>query len=188
MNSLKLTHRGVMIDLLDPKPEDIDRADIAHALAHLARFTGHGDGAYSVAQHCVGVAELARLDCEPRAVQAWCLLHDAEEAYLGDANSPLKAAMRDVARRDGRTMSDFDCITTRLRSAISLRFGVRIVDVSAWDHAAALLEVECNGPHSCDAHTWPEYRGPRPRLPGGVWPAELAEFLWLQRAGELGLL
>jgi hypothetical protein len=187
MNTRKLTHCGIMIDLLAPSPEDIVLRDIAHALARCVRFTGHGDNVYTVAQHCVVVAELARLAGESRAVQAWALLHDAEEAYTNDVPSPMKAAVRELCSIRG-VPSVFDIIAKQLQWAVSTRFGIPIVDVKRYDDAASLLEVECNGPHSCAAHSWPEYRGPRPTaLPGGVWGTELAEFLWLQRAAELGI-
>ena len=62
-----------------------DIEDIAHALAHLCRFTGHTDQFYSVAQHCWQASHLI----EPTQALG-ALLHDAGEAYTGDVSSPLK--------------------------------------------------------------------------------------------------
>ena len=76
---------------LDPKPEDFDLEDIAHSLAMKCRFNGHCNQFYSVAQHCVYVAE----ECDRRWPQRldlciWGLLHDIEEAYLPDIPRPIK--------------------------------------------------------------------------------------------------
>ena len=57
---------------------------IAFALSNINRFTGHV-GQYSVAQHCVMIAE--KLPTEHKLSG---LLHDAPEAYLGDVSAPLK--------------------------------------------------------------------------------------------------
>ena len=54
---------GRRLDLLNPSPLDIEVEDIAHGLARVARWNGQtkGDHAFSVAQHCVLVEELAVL-------------------------------------------------------------------------------------------------------------------------------
>ena len=44
---------------LDPKPEDLDIRDIAHALSLVCRFTGHTRSFYSVADHSLRVSYLA---------------------------------------------------------------------------------------------------------------------------------
>lgn len=71
----------------DPRPEDIDINDIAHALSMQCRFGGHVKEFYSVAQHSVHVSE----HCSP-ADALWGLLHDASEAYIVDIPRPLKYA------------------------------------------------------------------------------------------------
>lgn len=44
---------------MDPRPEDLDILDIAHALSLLCRFGGHCQRFYSVAEHSVHVSTLA---------------------------------------------------------------------------------------------------------------------------------
>lgn len=85
-----LTHSGISFNLLNPDPDLIEIEDIAHALSHLCRFTGHTNRFYSVAEHSFR----ASLHVAPEfALEA--LLHDATEAYLGDVSSPLKALLRE---------------------------------------------------------------------------------------------
>lgn len=80
--------------LTQPRARDIRIGDIAFATAHINRFTGHV-GVYSVAEHCVHVARRVRDLGGSEEEQLVALLHDATEAYCGDASSPLKAAMRE---------------------------------------------------------------------------------------------
>ena len=74
---------GRRLDLLNPSPLDIEIEDIAHGLARVARWNGQtkGDNAFSVAQHCVLVEELA-VHLDPaldRRARLAALLHDAPE-------------------------------------------------------------------------------------------------------------
>jgi uncharacterized protein len=109
---------GRRLDLLDPSPLDIEIEDIAHGLARVARWNGQttGDHAFSVAQHCVLVADLFR-HLQPDAKRAhilMALLHDAPEYVIGDMISPFKAAIG----------IDYKAFELRLLSAIHLRFGL----------------------------------------------------------------
>lgn len=79
------TYTGLFVDPFDMNEEDIDIEDIAHALSHIPRFAGHTKKFYSVAQHCVWVAE----HC-PQPYMLGGLLHDAAEAYLMDIPTPVK--------------------------------------------------------------------------------------------------
>lgn len=109
---------GRRLDLLDPSPLDIEIEDIAHGLARVARWNGQtrGDHAFSVAQHCVLVEQIAahldsRLD---RAQRLAALLHDAPEYVIGDMISPFKTALG----------LDYKAFEKRLMAAIHIRFGL----------------------------------------------------------------
>jgi hypothetical protein len=84
---------------LDPRVEDIDPADVAHALSLLCRYGGHSKRFMSVAEHCVLMSEaVAPINA------LWALLHDATEAYLGDMIRPLKYAMTEYRAAEYRLM------------------------------------------------------------------------------------
>lgn len=76
---------GRRIDPLAPDEDQIDLADIAHALSNICRFTGHTREFYSVAQHSILVSRIL-----PPELRLAGLLHDASEAYLSDVSSPVK--------------------------------------------------------------------------------------------------
>lgn len=92
-----LTYTGATIYPLDPREDEVNIYDIAHALANICRYTGHVSSFYSVAQHSVLVSEA----CEDRVARPHeqeetkqmaleGLMHDASEAYLGDVARPIK--------------------------------------------------------------------------------------------------
>jgi uncharacterized protein len=91
------TYTGKRFYPLDPRTEEIDIEDIAHALSNQCRFAGHVKTFYSVAEHSVRVAtyllslmgwNVQRQDVRRIALTA--LLHDASEAYLTDIHRPIK--------------------------------------------------------------------------------------------------
>src|SRR5690554_6756883 len=109
---------GRRLDLLDPSPLDVEIEDIAHGLSRVARWNGQteGDWAFSVAQHCLLVEELA-VRLSPGLPLPWrlaALLHDAPEYVVGDLISPFKAAVG----------LDYKALEQRLFSAILLRFSL----------------------------------------------------------------
>ncbi len=85
---------------LDPRVEDIDPVDIAHALSLLCRYGGHSRTFYSVAEHCVLMSHAVA-----PGNALWALLHDATEAYMGDLIRPLKRAMPNYAAAEDRLMA-----------------------------------------------------------------------------------
>lgn len=84
------TYSGAWINPLDPKPDDINITDIAHALANQCRFTGHVAQFYSVAQHSCHVSSLLEAEGRSLELQWEGLLHDASEAYISDLARPVK--------------------------------------------------------------------------------------------------
>jgi hypothetical protein len=90
------TFTGKMFYPLRPVVRDICIEDIAHALSHQCRFSGHTRHHYSVAQHSVHVYQAVkssrRWPAPADKLLRWALLHDASEAYLVDLPSPLKAS------------------------------------------------------------------------------------------------
>lgn len=71
----------------------MDIRDIAQSLAQINRFTGHCHRPYSVAEHSLLVATLAKREGKSAVIQLACLMHDAHEAYSSDMSSPAKHAI-----------------------------------------------------------------------------------------------
>lgn len=133
---------GRRLDLLDPSPLDIEIEDIAHGLGRVARWNGQtaGDHAFSVAQHCVLVEQIA-FHVNPKLAKParlLALLHDAPEYVIGDMISPFKAAL-------GIDYREFE---KRLMTAIGIRFGLPArpgseleSEIKRADRMAAYLEA-----------------------------------------------
>lgn len=102
------TYTGKRFFPLDPRPEDIDPVDIAHALSMLCRFGGHCSRFYSVAEHSVLMAKHGGTTHHERL---WLLLHDAAEAYLVDVPRPIK-----------RQLPVYQAAEVKLLQAIAARF------------------------------------------------------------------
>jgi hypothetical protein len=85
-----LTYKKLEFYPLDPKIEDIDIEDIAHALSLLCRANGHFKHFYSVALHSINCAYEAMKRGYSNRVVLGCLLHDGSEAYLADITRPVK--------------------------------------------------------------------------------------------------
>lgn len=83
------TYSGVAYYPADPRVDDVRLVDIAHALSHQCRFSGHTDRFYSVAEHSVYVSQ-----CVPPEHALVALMHDAPEAYIGDMTRPVKELFR----------------------------------------------------------------------------------------------
>lgn len=121
------THTGRVIDLSRFSEDDVDIEDIAHALAHIVRFTGHANKPYTVAQHSMLVCDLT-----PQPHKRWALLHDAAEAYFGDVSLPLKTLL-----------PDYRAIEERAQKIIAGRFGMSWplpAEVQEADREALLIE------------------------------------------------
>lgn len=187
MRSFADDHRGPYIKMFsgrkfyldDPRAEDMHVDDIARNLAGINRYTG--SSRFSVAQHCVVSAVMAKIHYpEEKLLAARMLVHDASEAYYGDVSSPLKSLIPDYRNLEDRAQLEvekkFDI--TFLGERL-----VKEVDFRMW-----LTEREFlfNGRHGATA----DYAGPlKPFADAdfllGEWPAEFAEEQWLIAHKEL---
>lgn len=102
------TYTGRAFWPLDPRVDEIDIEDIAHALALQCRYAGHSLEFYSVAEHSCHVSDY----CSPD-MALWGLLHDASEAYLTDVVRPIKGHL------DG-----YRAIEAHVMAAVARRFGL----------------------------------------------------------------
>ncbi|KNC94881.1 hypothetical protein [Trabulsiella odontotermitis] len=87
------TLSGKKFRYLSATVDDIETEDIAMALSHICRFSGHLPEFYSVAQHSVLCSQLV-----PAEFAFEALMHDASEAYCQDIPAPLKALLPDYRR------------------------------------------------------------------------------------------
>jgi hypothetical protein len=112
---------------IDPRADEVDIHDIAHALAHQCRFGGHCSRFYSVAEHSVLVSEIV-----PPEMALSALLHDATEAYCVDVPRPLKPYL-----------AGYKEIEQRIWQAIAERFGLPCdmpAEIKDADNAVLLAE------------------------------------------------
>ena len=84
------TYTGIHFYPTEPKSEDLDIRDIAHALSLLCRGNGHVKYFLSVGQHCIRCAREASARGYGDRIALICLLHDASEAYMSDVPRPTK--------------------------------------------------------------------------------------------------
>lgn len=104
------TYLGNRIDLTYPDPRQISIIDIAQALGNQCRFTGQVAEFYSVAEHCMHCSDLV-----PDEYKLAALLHDAQEAFIADLSTPMKAEV-------GRAYRD---VEDRIVHALDHRFDMR---------------------------------------------------------------
>jgi hypothetical protein len=102
------TFTGRRFDVFAPNPDHIHLLDIATALAHTCRFSGHVPYHYSVGQHSLLMSRVV-----PPAVALEALLHDAAEAYLGDVPRPIRQGLQ-----------DYNAVMGLVETAVAQRFGL----------------------------------------------------------------
>ena len=134
-----LTAAGRYFDFSDPVASEIGIGEIAHALSHICRFTGHVRQFYSVAEHSWHVSHLV-----PRGDELAGLLHDAPEAFIGDVSKPLKMLLPDYA-----------LIEERVEAAVLARFGLSApLPDSVKDADRQMLRVEQVQAMPSAGHDW----------------------------------
>lgn len=86
------TYSGLVIPIYSIEQWDIVPGDIAHSLAYQCRFNGHTNRFYSVAEHSMLIASYVDKQREGQNLELRlaALLHDAQEAYIGDIIEPIQ--------------------------------------------------------------------------------------------------
>lgn len=158
------TFTGKRFYPIDPRPEEIDIRDIAHALSMQCRYTGHVSRFLSVAEHSLGVASLL-----PQELKLAGLMHDASEAYLADIARPIKHC------------SDFGDLYRvaehRLMGCIAEKFGLDFDHPLIKEADDAMIYVEANAlmpPDPCWTQWW------RPILIGSSMEIENLDPHWAE--------
>jgi hypothetical protein len=168
------TASGRKFDFVNIEANEILIDDIAHALSHVNRFTGHTRIAYSVAQHSVMVSRIVPVE---HALAG--LLHDATEAYLGDVSTPLK-----------QLLPEYKALEARVEAHVLGTFGLPAILPKAVKHAdLVMLATEKRDlmPRPIEGpETWRILEGIEP-LPMHLapLPAASARSLFLERFREL---
>ena len=110
------TFTGDIFYPLDPRLEEIHLEDVAHALSHKARFTGHTREFYSTGEHSIRVALYLESVGASFMEQFIGLHHDDSDAYLPDVPTPLKvlpefAWFRELEKKiQGLCFEKFGCV------------------------------------------------------------------------------
>lgn len=170
--------------LKNPRDNEIHIPDIAYHLAGINRYTG--GSRYTVAQHCVVAAEMAkRFYPDDKFLPAKMLIHDAAEAYYNDMSSPLKALNPDYeALLDEADLAICD------RFELNFLLDYKEIDTRMWlterevvyrDHMPADFNDDIEGvkeePFPLNDCQMADYFE--------AWPAHHAEREWLWACAEL---
>jgi hypothetical protein len=174
------TYTGKHFHLFDASVEDIDIADITHALGLLCRYNGHTRSFYSVAEHSVMCSYLV-----PEEFAFDALMHDASEAYLSDIPKPFKSSI-----------GNYQEIEAAMQSRIAEKFGftapepqeVKNVDVGIlWLEAQALITSKGSWWHPQIKEAFDKYIDVR-KLPDGglpLWSPVYAQLMFEHRFKQL---
>lgn len=174
-------HSGFCVDLLEPDLAGLTLQDLATCLSRLPRFLGHTRGGpiYSVAQHCVLMAEA--LAEETLTLRRAALLHDAHEAIIGDLISPLKQLLGPAL---------VEVVERPIIAAMHARFG--LAEALIGHHVlkradAQMLAAEKRDLLAPSAWPWPQLESCDHIPQITPWQPSDAYYRFLLAAAQLGL-
>jgi hypothetical protein len=124
------TYTGLIFYPLDPRIEEIEVDDVAHALSNKARFTGHTRRFYSTGEHSVRVSRHLASTGASLMEQYVGLHHDDTDAYLPDVPTPLKVLPEFKWFRD---------LEKHMQSLCFQRFGCVVEDYSVIKNSDIVL-------------------------------------------------
>lgn len=147
------TYTGRYIDAFNMNIEDIDILDIAHSLALTTRWNGHSKEPYSIAEHCVWMAERATTP----ETKMESLMHDGSEAYIVDVPTPIKKRMPEylvveenimklIAEKFGFSQAMSEEVKKLDRQALEFEWENKVLDntfTSMGHHEAEKRFLEC---------------------------------------------
>lgn len=170
-----LTRSGRRFYFANPAPEAVDIEDIAHALSHINRFTGHAAFASSVAQHSIAVSNyLAKQGASPIVVLGG-LLHDAHESYFNDISSPQKYFLG-ISKKEKR-IQDFVLRTLGVPPEVAQHPAIKLADLTS-----LAVERELLMPPDGDEKGWeclnvvtPEMKSQMAAPVEGISPADVRD-------------
>lgn len=178
------TYKGHRFYPHEPDTLTPDIEDIAHALSMLCRYGGHGIGFYSVAEHCVLLADyaLGSLEAYTPAESRWditkrLMLHDASEAYLVDLPRSVKAVL-----------PDYQNLETALTNKINKSFGIKPDIQRDWVVACMdkrIVEDEMTVLFPTLRHDWPIPSGGALGVQLKLWSPQAAEHMFLDMWGRI---
>lgn len=178
---------GRVTPLLSPRPEDHVIDDIALGLARIRRYVGQTSRHYSVAEHCVRVADHLGEIGQPARVQLAGLLHDAVEYLTGDIPPPVRDAWRLM---DGHGFAEtFRVFEQRHRRAIHRMAGLPADLPDDWAEIIRITDGRLRATEVRDLRpeALPGWTGGQPEtiepLPGMIhpWTSADAEAFFLAR-------
>lgn len=181
---------GSVMDLANVLPSDIDFSEMAAGLSKIARFNGrYACAAYSVAQHCVFVADAIHAEYGDVDAAGVGLVHDGHEYLIGDIPSPTAALIAHLAGPG--VSAAIDAVKADLDASIMIAAGIsaggqigpetrKIVR----DMDARMLRAEAAALFGPEAvKSLPSRRWSAPRLKSAIepWGAAKAELAFIDR-------
>ena len=134
---------GTYISVLKPNPDDFQISDVANGLSKTYRFNNHAQVDYTVAEHCIWVADKVWEETHDKQLALTALMHDAAEAYLCDIPHPIK-----------QLLPDYKKIELRFEEAIATKFNLKFpfpsiikqydwdAVVWEWEHVATYAKIQ----------------------------------------------